>query len=635
MHSIKLADYYSYSGDMFLLILCILFYLILKTNYVKRDKRGVLISASLIVLAVAALSHILLNVLCVDGNYSVLAYILADVYNFILMGMFVVYYDYLSMLISSKGRMLKVAGWINAGIVVTGYLTIIAGQIWHNGIGQSGSTVIWNEIGVLSVFLTVYVLEMALIGSLILVYRKRIIRKVVNMFLCTEFICIFIVASQLIIDSDSLIAMTFSLPLFVVLMELHSTPYNLVNGSRDFGVLEQYIAECYTKKKENTYLCLKLYLNDNTEFPQELGKLFYNFYEEVFPKAQLFSNDVANYVLVIPKAKSKDVAKNIENLIAVKFAESYAKFRLRYKIIVFDEIDFDNFKNFEKCISFWLSKMSMNSYAWISTCEMEEYTHEMDIIKQLRNINDTLDLFDDRILTYCQPIKNLETGEYDTAEALMRLELPGMGMVFPDVFIPLAESNGCIHGMSLIILNKTCHEVKRLREEGYKIDRVSVNFALEDILENNFIDEFKSIVEENGISYDSIGVEITESQSEQDYDRLYSQIQELKSLGAVIYLDDFGTGYSNLDRILKLEFDLIKMDRSLLLMADSEEDNNRLLKMFSESFGNMGYKILCEGVETEEQEKKCRAYNMNYLQGYKYSKPIPIEKLRDFLKKTV
>ena len=102
-------------------------------------------------------------------------------------------------------------------------------------------------------------------------------------------------------------------------------------------------------------------------------------------------------------------------------------------------------------------------------------------------------------------------------------------------------------------------------------------------------------------------------------------------MGVCTYLDDFGTGYSNFDRILSLKLDVVKFDRSLLLMADQDANSRFMLDYFSTAFERLGYKVLYEGVETDAQEELCIISHADYLQGYKFSKPIPIEELPRFL----
>ncbi|HAG70438.1 MAG TPA: EAL domain-containing protein, partial [Lachnospiraceae bacterium] len=97
--------------------------------------------------------------------------------------------------------------------------------------------------------------------------------------------------------------------------------------------------------------------------------------------------------------------------------------------------------------------------------------------------------------------------------------------------------------------------------------------------------------------------------------------------------DDFGTGYSNFDRIIELPFDIIKFDRSLVLASSSDAKSETMVSYLAHMFSDMNYSVLYEGIENEQDEDMCINMCARYLQGYKYSKPIPIAKLTDFFEK--
>ena len=128
-----------------------------------------------------------------------------------------------------------------------------------------------------------------------------------------------------------------------------------------------------------------------------------------------------------------------------------------------------------------------------------------------------------------------------------------------------------------------------------------------------------------------MGIELTESGYLDTNTHFQKLWDGLKKNGVLVILDDFGTGYSNFDRILSLKLDVVKFDRSLLLMADQDANSRFMLDYFSTAFERLGYKVLYEGVETDAQEELCIISHADYLQGYKFSKPIPIEELPRFL----
>ena len=213
----------------------------------------------------------------------------------------------------------------------------------------------------------------------------------------------------------------------------------------------------------------------------------------------------------------------------------------------------------------------------------------------------------------------------------MRLKLEQTGLVYPDQFIPLAESHGYIHVLTEIILHKTCREIRRMTEEGYRISRVSVNVSVLELKDESFCGDINRIIDDNRISGEKIAIELTESRTESDFMIMKEKIEQLRRQGIQFYLDDFGTGYSNMERIMELPFDIIKFDRSLVIASGTDERSERIVENLAHMFRDMEYSVLYEGVEDDMDEDRCREMSASYLQGYKYSRPVPIERLRDYL----
>ena len=230
---------------------------------------------------------------------------------------------------------------------------------------------------------------------------------------------------------------------------------------------------------------------------------------------------------------------------------------------------------------------------------------------------------------------NVNTGKYDTAEALMRLNLEEIGIVFPDQFIHLAEEQGYIHILTEIILHKTCDAIRHFSDAGYEINRISVNISVPELKDEHFCGDIINIINKSGISGDKIALELTESQNEGDFMLMKQKIGDLKETGIKFYLDDFGTGYSNMERIMSLPFDIIKFDRSLVIASGTDQRSEQIVENLAHMFEDMDYSVLYEGVENSGDEERCREMSASYLQGFKYSRPIPIEQLSDFLQKSI
>ncbi len=263
--------------------------------------------------------------------------------------------------------------------------------------------------------------------------------------------------------------------------------------------------------------------------------------------------------------------------------------------------------------------------------DVEEFNRSEDILKELADIYRQGNLDDPRVLVYCQPVLNVKTGKYDTAEALMRLNLEEIGIVFPDQFIHLAEEQGYIHILTEIILHKTCDAIRHFSDAGYEINRISVNISVPELKDEHFCGDIINIINKSGISGDKIALELTESQNEGDFMLMKQKIGGLKETGIKFYLDDFGTGYSNMERIMSLPFDIIKFDRSLVIASGTDQRSEQIVENLAHMFEDMDYSVLYEGVENNGDEKRCREMSASYLQGFKYSKPVPIEQLTAFL----
>ena len=202
--------------------------------------------------------------------------------------------------------------------------------------------------------------------------------------------------------------------------------------------------------------------------------------------------------------------------------------------------------------------------------------------------------------------------------------------MFPDQFIQLAEENGYIHVLTQIILHKTCMAVMELIQSGYAVGRVSVNVSPLELKDESFCGDIISIIRDSGVPGEKIAIELTESRNESDFILMKKKIDELRKQGIKFYLDDFGTGYSNMERIMELPFDIIKFDRSLVIAGSSSERSRRIVASMASMFEKLEYSVLYEGVEDDTDERMCEGMSAAYLQGYKYSRPIPIASLEKY-----
>ena len=622
---------YSPVGDFLLVIQCLLALLLIRQTFIKQSRTFRIFKFCFALLFIAAVSNIAFYYTDLFSRQNSLLWVLRAVYHISLLSLFCLYISYLKTLIVFPEKTAGKLSALSFGILLVFGTADILAPLTGWGFQQDHYGT-WYESMLLTPFMMGYLLYLAFILFLLIRYKRRLPTELFHMLLFTEALCAGIVVLETSMNTTSFLATTYFLPLLVVLYMLHANAYDPKTGALSSASLDEYLRQQKLTSRDTYYLCLRFDMDFEYVVTEEMGKLFYDFWTDYFRRGMLFNPSTNFFVLAVDSHNIPDATERAVSLIKKVFQQYYEEYKLPYKLVLFDHLDFcENLEQFYDVFNYFSEKVAQNSYRVFGEEDYQSYKEMHYIRTQLKDIADHGSLDDERVLVYCQPVRNVHTGTYDTAESLMRLRLPRTGLVFPDRFIPLAEKYDYIHRLSMIILNKTCRQIRKMQEEGYQISRVSVNLSVEELGEKNFMEEFKTIVQATGIDFHTIAVEFTETQNDTEYELVQECVNEFKKLGVCTYLDDFGTGYSNFDRILSLKLDVVKFDRSLLLMADQDANSRFLVNYFSAAFARLGYKVLYEGVETEEQEALCISSHADYLQGYKFSKPIPIEELPRFL----
>lgn len=623
---------YSPVADMMLIVLCGILLLILRETFIKKSKSFIIFKVSIALLCAAALSNTCFYYTAVNHDNDLLLHIFKAFYHITLMLVSSLYITYMMMLIKLPKKETHIITSASYAILIIGCTAEIMCPILRYSFYRSEDGE-WVRNMIVNPFNVSYILFMIVLLVIMLRYRRRIPEKLLKVLLVTEFICVAIVVTASCYGHTSFTATTALLPILDILYMVHANVYSLKTGALNASSFDEYLSQT-TAGSKIYYMCLKFDTDIEFTMPDELGKMFYSFWRKHFKKALLFNPATGFFVLAVDSTNIDNVAQLGLDLVNTDFKKHFNNYHIPYRIVLFEHLDFcTNLRQFYDVFSYFTDSMPVNSYMACDEPDYRTYRNMMYVKSQLRDIYLNGSLDDERVIVYCQPVHNVATGRFDTAEALMRLSLPDTGMVYPDVFIPLAEKYGYIHKLSMIILNKTCREIHRLNDEGYLFSRISVNLSIHELAEEHFIDEFKDIVRRNNVSFESIAVELTESRNDTEYEIVAELVRQFRQLGVCTYLDDFGTGYSNFDRILSLKLDVVKFDRSLLLMTDNDSNSEFILDYFSSAFEKLGYRILYEGVETDAQEAICIAGHADYLQGYKFSKPVPIEDLSKFFTK--
>ncbi|MBR1816738.1 MAG: EAL domain-containing protein [Lachnospiraceae bacterium] len=627
-------DNYSPVGDIIVLAICFVMLILVSNSYVNKTKNYSLFLNMIFYLILAAICDVVHHHLyahAVNGNYTGV-YVVRVLYHTFLFSILLLYIVYIVELQHLESYR-KIPIMIIASII---YFTVIITDIVMT-VTKTGFRL--NKDGSmatgLNIFMLGYLAFMVEIIYLMIAYRDRIYKKAMFGFYGTMMVSFFILYNQGKHGQSSFTVATFLFPVIAMLYLVHSTPYDVELGAINVMAMKDLVKYYYNKKKD--FLFMSLYMPDfdmeGKSIPQNLQGTIRRFASEYFKKSVLFQINNGHVLLMAPKSLNPD-HENRLNKILNSFEIEYNKFKFDYKVIIGESIEEISRKN--EYISFIKNihrNMELNSVYIVSFDDVESFNRYELILEELDDIFKKRDLDDPRVLAYCQPVFNIKTKKYDTAEALMRLKLSEIGMVFPDQFIPIAEEHGYIHVLTEIILKKTCDEISRLIRDGYDVNRISVNVSVLELRDEEFIKDVDKIIGDSQIPNGKVAIEITESQNDSDFMLMKNKIDELKDRGIKLYLDDFGTGYSNMERIMELPFDIIKFDRSLVLASDSDERSEKMVGSLASMFTELNFSVLYEGVENDVDEKRCINMSASYLQGYKYSRPIPIYELNKFFSK--
>ena len=243
-------------------------------------------------------------------------------------------------------------------------------------------------------------------------------------------------------------------------------------------------------------------------------------------------------------------------------------------------------------------------------------------------------LDEDGFEVYYQPTYHLDGLKLYGAEALIRLNDSIMGKLNPDEFIPVAEHMGTIGAIDEFVLKEVCEFLEGGIPQKYGMECINVNLSVIQFLKPGFVERIRKIVDAYSIDKSWINFEITESIAASDYAILNKVVKDLKNYGFKFSMDDYGTGYSNMQSIFTIDFDVVKIDKSILWGATKSEIGKIILDNSVRMIHQMGKKILVEGVEKMAQLEMLKEFCVDYLQGFYFSEPIPKNEFIEYLSQT-
>lgn len=232
---------------------------------------------------------------------------------------------------------------------------------------------------------------------------------------------------------------------------------------------------------------------------------------------------------------------------------------------------------------------------------------------------------------YLQFIVDNKKKKLASAEALSRWVNASGEIIFPGEYIGLLEKSGLIVKFDYYMFEKVCQKLSVWKDTELGDLTISCNFTRITISEKDFVDKIKEIADKYDFDRRNLVIEITEDSIEKNLNVARDNILRVKELGFSIALDDIGSGYTSLVSLCEYPIDIVKVDREILLLAN-EERGKKLFSGIISLAHYLNLKVVCEGVETEEQNTLVTESDCDYIQGWYYSKALSEEKAEEFAK---
>lgn len=258
------------------------------------------------------------------------------------------------------------------------------------------------------------------------------------------------------------------------------------------------------------------------------------------------------------------------------------------------------------------------------------YRHRTDEVLQLAD-PDVLkeEIGRQQFVVYLQPKISSSDRIAVGAEALIRYQSRDGSLVLPGNFLPILEEAKSISLIDFYVFDFVCSKIKDWMREGKKGVPVSVNFSRYSLVQPSFVERLKGICEKYGISPTCLEIEITESVQEVEGMDISALIIQLRREGFGVIIDDFGTEYANLALLSAVEFDVLKLDKSMVKDIVTNQKVQTIIQSIVAICRTMEIQLVAEGIEEEEQLEALRACGVELVQGYLFSQPIPIEEYEE------
>jgi len=266
-----------------------------------------------------------------------------------------------------------------------------------------------------------------------------------------------------------------------------------------------------------------------------------------------------------------------------------------------------------------------NNYQFFSSKLNKAANEIMSLERELRTA-----MQNEQFSLYYQPKIELANGCITSVEALLRWHHPQRGLVPPDKFIHIAEESGIINTLGEWVLEEACRQLAKWKSQGLTLN-IAVNLSPKQLRDKEIISKIKQLIEKYDLKKDELELEVTETAAMTNAKNAIKQMHEIRSAGATLAIDDFGTGYSSLAYLKLFPVQVLKLDRTFVCNIEENGDDATICSASISLAHNLGMKVVAEGVETEAQKDFLVGHQCDYMQGYLFSRPLPVDEVTSLL----
>lgn len=451
-------------------------------------------------------------------------------------------------------------------------------------------------------------------------------------------LAVWLLAAEIQFFNNQLLIVEFALAIaaMIIYLSLQNPESNInkIFGCFNTNALMLLLRNAYTNGEKFCMLTISIPVTqqDNEMFTKS------NFYllEIVkhlssYKKIKIFKTLYPGFVIV---AKQKNILQNLIDETVDEFSHLADEYNLQKPVFIFapDSALIQNEEDARRVVE---QIRIHNTVDVVDEAKVITITDEMvaalrkeEIVAQ--KIHDALE--EDRIEIFLQPIYSVKEKRFVSAEALARLRDTDGSIIAPGVFIPVAEKTGSIKALGLCVFEKTCKfisEHKHLFDTGFKY--IEINLSVLQCEQHDLAESFINVIKQYDIPPSTVNLEITETASIQTKNILLKNMRQLIEFGVQFSLDDFGAGRSNLNYLDEMPVAIVKFDYDVTQAYCLRERAKKITYHAVQMIRDLNLQIVAEGVETKEQLDAMENLEVDYIQGYYFSKPLPCEQFVEFV----